>query len=372
MLKSYKYRLLPTADQKKRINSFMGACRFVYNLGLEAKIAAWVSARRSINCFDLNKQLTDLKNSGQADWLNECPVQCMQMAFRNLDNAYTKFFKGAGFPKFKKRDSHQSIQFPQRPAVKEDKVFLSKLKWVDFIQHRPLGSGKIKTVTVSKTTTNKYFVSILIDDEAALPKAKKIEPQSSVGVDMGINTLATLSDGGQYDNPKWLQSSLKRLRIEHRKLHRKYKKGQKEQSKGFYKQRLVVAKLQEKTTNQRKDYLHKMSFSILKQYDTVCIEDLNVAGMIKGRLSKSISDASWAEFFRLLKYKAEWDGKNVITIGRFDPSSKICSNCGNIFKELKLSDRAWVCESCGTAHNRDRNAAVNIKNFGLRQHLRVD
>ena len=197
----------------------------------------------------------------------------------------------------------------------------------------------------------------------------------NVGIDVGLKTFATLSDGETFENPKYLHKQLVRLRIEQRKLDRRYKRGVKTelQSKGWHKQKMVVAKLHEKIANQRTDFLHKVSTSIVKKYDTICLEDLNIQGMIKnGSLSKAISDVSWYEFKSQLEYKAKWYGKNILTIGRFTPSSKTCSVCGIKNKELSLSDRIWTCQGCGTSHDRDANAANNIKNFGLRTKSSTD
>ncbi len=363
LLKAYKYRILPTEAQKAQLAHYFGCCRFVYNLGLETKIAAYTSAKKNLTCFDLIKQTTELKKT--VPWLAECPSQALQMALRNLDNAYTNFFKGAGFPKFKKRSTTQSMQFPQGVSLKEGFVILPKLREVIVIEHRPLGKGLIKTTTVSKTTANKYFISVLIDNQIEIPKKKIVKEKHTTGIDVGLKTFATLSDGAQFHSPKFLREQLQRLRIEQRKLQRKFKKGVNEQSKGHQKQKLIVAELHEKIANRRKDFLQKTSTAIIKQYDTICLEDLNIQGMMKSNLAKAISDVSWGEFTRMLEYKAEWYGKNIIYIGRFDPSSKICSTCGTINKELKLSDRVWTCK-CGVTHDRDKNAAINIKNFGLR------
>lgn len=368
MLKAYKYALLPTEEQKATLSAWFGSCRFIYNLGLETKIAAWVSLKKNVTCFDLMKQLTELKHT-ECPWLKDCNAQSLESALTNLDNAYTAFFKGGGFPKFKKRSSRQSMQFRQGTKVEETRIYLSKFGWVDFIRHRAVGIGDIRTVTVSKNPSGKYFVSVLVDNHKDLPKKKPVKDKTTVGIDVGLKTFATLSDGQTFGNPKYLHHQLKRLRVEQRTLERRYTKGlnNDEQSKGWHKQKLVVAKLYEKVTNQRKDFLHKTSTAIIKQFDTVCLENLNISGMMKnGRLAKAIADVSWYDFGQMLKYKAEWYGKNIKVIGRFDPSSKICSNCGHIFKELKLSDREWDCEKCGVHHERDYNAAKNIKNFGFK------
>ena len=252
-----------------------------------------------------------------------------------------------------------------RIELSNGKVYIPKLKWIDCIFDRQF-KGNIKTVTVSKTKTNKYFVSILVDNQKELPTKPEITEKTTIGIDFGIKDLAILSDGTKIPNPKWFKQSQKRLRVEQRKLSRKCKPKAKEQSKGYLKQKLVVAKLHEKIRNQRIDYLHKLTTSITKKYDTIIIEDLNVSGMIKNhKLAKAIADVSWSEMKRQLEYKCDWYGKNLLTIGRFDPSSKTCSSCGKINKELTLKDREWSC-ICGIKHDRDHNAAKNIKHFGLR------
>lgn len=368
MFKSYKYCLLPTDEQKNKLNAWMGSCRWLYNLALETKIASWASAQKNVSCFDLMKQLTELRK--EVDWLEACPQQSLESVLTNLDAAYTAFFKKkSSFPKFKTRSNTQSIIFRRDSVIKDGKIKLTKIGWIDLVVHRPYGNGEIRTVTVTKVPSGKYFVSVLVKDNAELPSKQPIKESNTVGVDVGIKSLITLSDGTKFDNPKHLQKYLNRLRIEKRTLSRRYKRGIKtsEQSKGWHKQRIVVAKLYEKITNKRLDFLHRASHQIIQNFDTICIENLNISGMLKNdKLAKSISDASWGEFIRQLKYKAEWNGKNILEIGKFDPSSKLCSNCGTINKELSLSDRNWICETCGTNHDRDINAAINIKNFGLR------
>lgn len=367
MLKAYKYAILPTEEQKLQLAKFFGSCRFVYNLGLETKMRAWTTARKHLNCIELANQMKELKDT-EAPWLAECPSQALQMSLRNLDNAYTKFFKGAGFPKFKSRHDRQSIQFPQGVSTNFDNstIFLPKLKNVTCIFHR-LFEGNIKTVTLSRTATGKYFVSILVENQIQSAKKKPVKENTAVGIDVGIKALATLSDGTAFGNPKHLRTNLKKLRVEQRRLSRRLKRGAKEQSKSYLKQKLVVAKLHERIKNQREDYLHKTTTDIIKRFDTVCLEDLNIKGMMQNsKLALAIGEVGWHKFKSMLEYKAEWYGKNIQYIGRFDPSSKLCSTCGNIFKELSLKDRSWTCQSCGTHHDRDVNAAKNIKNFGLR------
>jgi putative transposase len=367
MLKAYKYACLPTEEQKQLLAKFFGCARFVYNLGLETKQWAWTSQRKHLSGIDLLNQLKEFKDT-EAHWLKDCPSQTLQMALRNLESAYTNFFRGEGFPKFKSKHHRQSIQFPQGVKVdfENSTLFLPKLKEVPCIFHRRF-QGEIKTVTVSKTPTGNYFVSILVENQNPVPKKKPVREETTVGIDLGVKTFATLSCGTSFDNPKYLRGNLKRLRVEQRRLSRRRKKGVKQQSKSYQKQKLVVAKLHEHIKNQREDYLHKVSTKIIRSFDTICLEDLNIQGMMQnGKLALSIGEVGWYKFKTMLQYKAQWYGKNVLCIGRFTPSSKLCSQCGEIFKELTLKDRSWTCGSCGTHHQRDENAAINIKNFGLR------
>ena len=364
MLKAFKYRIFPTQSQQEQLAKAFGCARFVYNLGLETKISAWTSAKKYINIFDLSSQMKELKDT-EAPWLSDCPSQALQMSMRNLDNAYTNFFKrGAGFPKFKSKHSKQSIQLPQGTRLSDDKrqIFIPKLKWIDIDLHRVLPEGEVKTVTVSKTPTNKYFVSILVDTKREIPKKLPISESTSVGVDLGIKNFAITSDGKKFENKDFFKSTMQKLRVAQRSLARKQKG-----SNHYKQQKLVVALLHEKVRNQRQDYLHKISKYLVNNYDTICLEDLSVKNMVKNHnLARAISDMGWREFRSMLEYKAEWQGKNIQAIGRFEPSSKTCSSCGKINKELTLNDREWVCGGCNTKHDRDVNAAINIKNFGLR------
>ena len=362
MLKSYKYRIYPNKEQQEQMLNIFGQVRFVYNLGLETKISAYSTHKKNIDCFDLVKQIKELKDN-ECPWLSDSPSQSLQMSLRNLDNSYTRFFKGSGFPKFKSKYGKQSFQLPQHVYLSDNnkQIYIPKLKWVDIIISREF-KDDIKTVTISKTVTNKYFVSILVDNNKELPKKKPIKELTTVGLDLGIKDFCITSDGKKFENKDFFKSTMKKLRIEQRSLSRKIK-----DSNHYNEQKLRVSLLHEKVRNQREDYLHKITKYLVDNYDTICIEDLSVSNMVKNHnLSRSISDLGWSEFRQMLTYKSEWFGKNISVIGKFDPSSKLCSNCGTINKELKLSDRTWICSECNTEHDRDINAAINIKNFGLR------
>lgn len=360
MLKAYKYRIYPNKEQEILLNKHFGACRFIYNLALETKMAAYSSARISLSRYDLQVQLRELKI--ECDWLREVNSQSLQASLMHLDAAYLKFFKGLSkFPAFKKRGSVQSFHCPQKAFLKDGKLRLPKFKEPIKIAVSREYEGETKTVVISKTPTNKYFASILVQDGSELPEKKPVQFENTVGVDLGIKTFAVLSDGQQYDNPKHLKKSLKRLKILQKRASKK-KKGSNNRKKA----NLKVALLHEKITNQRKDFLHKFSDAITKQYDTICMENLNVSGMVKNHtLAQSISDVSWSMATGFLKYKSEWRGKTYHEIGRFDASSKLHNKCGYLNKELTLADREWVCPKCGETVDRDLNAAINIKTFGL-------
>lgn len=361
MLKAYKYKLNPSSSQVELINHHFGCCRYVYNWALARKQTAFVVDGERLSYFKLNKELTVLKK--EQEFLKDCDSQALQMSLRNLDNAFTKFFKEKkGFPKWKsKKYPVQSYQVPQRVVVdfENGSVFVPKLGKVKTVLHR-FFAGKIKTTTISKTPTGKYFISILVDNNQPIPPKEPFIASDIAGIDVGIKDFAVLSDK-VYSNPKYLKNKLARLAVKQSQLSRKTKG-----SKSRDKARLEVAKVHERIANQRNDYLHKISRAIVGENQAIAIEDLNVVGMMKNRkLSRSIADTSWSKFFDCLSYKCEWYGKTLIKIGRFDASSQICSNCGYQNKEVKdLSVRSWQCPKCHTIHDRDKNACTNIAKFG--------
>ena len=362
MLKAFKYRLYPTTDQSVLLNKHIGSSRFVYNLVLETKQMAWAGNRVNLNCFDLIKQLPDLKK--ECEWLKEINSQSLQQPIRNLDNAFTRFFKGQGnFPKFKKKSNGGSFNIPQNVLLKNGKLVIPKFKkGIDIVLHRPI-KGEIRQATISKTPTGKYFVSILCETGENIKPKATIEENTSVGIDLGVKTFLVTSDGECFDNPKFLRESLSKLKYVQRKFSKN--KGKRTKNK--------LAKLHEKVANQRKDFLHKTSSKLISDNQTICIEDLNIKGMLANhKLALSISDCGWSMFVDMLEYKAEWYGKNILRIGRFAPSSKTCSNCGSINKELQLKYREWTCSNCNTLLNRDENAAINIKSFALKNYLSVE
>lgn len=359
--KGYHFRIYPNKIQRDLLFKHFGCVRFIYNWGLNRKIEEYKSIKKAPSCFDLIKEIPKLKDENE--WLEEVNSQSLQMALRNLDNAFTRFFKlKNGFPNFKSKKNHwQSFQVPQHYKIEDNKLFLPKFRTrIKIKDHRKL-EGKLKTLTVIKTPSEKFFVSITCEIDANIPEKTRIEEKNTIGIDLGITHFAVLSNGEKIENNKYLKRSLEKLKREQRKLSRKQKG-----SKNRNKQRIKVARVHEKITNQRGDFLHKTSSRLVRDNQTICIEDLVVSNMIKNhRLAQSIADVGWSEFRRQLEYKSEWYGKNLIVIGRFEPSSKLCNVCGKINNELILTDRIWTCDKCGTIHDRDILAAINIKNFGL-------
>lgn len=362
MLKSYKYRLYPTDAQKTLIDKHIGACRFIYNLALECKNTAYATNKTKLSCFDLMGQLPDLKK--ECGWLKEIDSQALQQSIIDMDKAFTSFFKGQNkFPNFKKKKGNQKFRNPHGKyvSIKDGKLIQPKFKeGVKIIIDREF-VDEIKSTTISKSATGKYFVSILVDNKKELPNKKPIKDKTAVGIDLGLSHFIITSDGVKIDSPKFLRKAQSKLKYLQRQTSKK-KKGSANKKKAYFK----VALQHEKITNQRKDFLHKLSNEITNQYDTLCFETLNIKGMVRNhKLALSINDASWGDFVTFCKYKSEWKGKNVLELPTFEPSTKLCSDCGAINHTLTLKDREWTCANCGSFHDRDINAGKNIKNYCL-------
>jgi len=362
MLKAYKYRLIPNAEQREAFIKHIGACRFVYNLSLEQKIKVYETDKTSLSCYDLNKMLPNLKKENE--WLKDVNAQSLQQTQKRLDSAFKRFFREKnGFPKFKSRKNPvQSFQVPQHYKVDFDnnRVKLPKIGWIKTKLSRSF-EGILKTATISMTATGKFFISILVEDAKEIPEKEPFGYDSTIGIDVGIKDFVTMSNGTKIDNPKFLKSSLQRLKVLQRRVSRK-KKGSKNRDKAKYQ----VALHHEKITNQRKDFLHKLTTKLVRENQAIAIETLNVSGMMKNHcLAQAIGDVSWSEFFRQLEYKCEWYGKTLLRIGQFEPSSKICNACGYHKHDMTLATRAWQCPRCDRYHDRDTNAAINIKKFAL-------
>jgi len=366
ILKAYKYRIYPTEEQKALFSKHFGCSRFVYNWGLETKIQTYKETKKGLSCIDLNGELTKLKQ--KIEWLTEVNAQSLQMALRNLDNAYTRFFREKnGFPKFKKKSSYQSFQCPQSNKVDFDKetITVPKIKNIKATLHRKF-NGTIKTVTISKTPTNKYFASVVVETTEQPKKKRKPDRKKAIGIDLGLRHFITLSTGERVENPKYLEKSADKLKLFSRWKDRKVKGSNRRE-----KARLKLALLHEKVANQRNDFLQKLSTRLIRENQSICLEDLSVKEMLQNHnLAYSISSAGWSNFVRMLQYKGEWYGSNILQIGRFEPSSKMCS-CGKINSNLKLNEREWTCE-CGRTHDRDVLAANNIKDFAFNRQSLIE
>jgi putative transposase len=362
MLKAYKYRLKPTKKQKMLMDKHIGNCRLVYNWALEQKIKTYEQTGKSINHMGLDALLPALKT--EKPFLKETNSQSLQGMTKHVDTAFVRFFREKnGFPKFKsKKNPIQSFPVPQHYTVdfENSTVKLPKIGKVETVFHR-IFEGTLRTATVSRTCTGKYYISILVEDGKELPTKQKHTETTTVGVDVGIKDFAVLSTGEKIENPKHLKDSLKRLKCLQKRVSRKQKG-----SNRRYKARLLLSKIHEKISNQRHNFQHQISSKLISENQAIALETLNVKGMVKNHcLAQAISDSAWSSFVTKLEYKAEWFGKTILRIGRFEPSSKLCNVCGYHNSELTLKDRVWICPDCKTPHDRDINAAINIKKFSL-------
>lgn len=296
-------------------------------------------------------------------WLSEVASQPLQQALIRLDKGFTRFFrKKKGYPGFKSKRDRQSATFPQGFKVEFEQgvLVLPKLGAVKAVYSRTF-EGKVKTLTVSKTPTGKFYASVLVEEENQ-PSIKPDVEENAVGVDLGLKHFAVLSTGEKVEHPKHLEKHLGRLRVLQRRLSRKQKG-----SNNYRKAKLKVALLHERVANSRADFMHKLSTRLVREFDSICLEDLNIQGMLaNGKLARHIGQSGWGEFRRMLEYKTEWNGKHVRIIGRFEPSSRLCY-CGYYHHALTLSDREWDCLDCGRRHDRDELAANNIKRFAYRK-----
>jgi putative transposase len=355
-----KVRIYPSDEQKLVLAKAFGCARWYWNNSLNATNELYKETGKGLSQIGMNSRLPSLKK--EFEWLGETYSQVLQSVSLNLSKAFINFFEGrASFPNFKSKHDKQSIQYPQNVGIVDEKKlkFPGKLGIVSAKINRTF-QGKIKTVTVSMNSSGKYYASLLFDD--GLPNLQISSDGKAIGIDVGLTHFAITSDGSKFDNPQLLKKRAKNLKRKQQKLARKQKG-----SNRRHKARRIVAKVHEKISNSRKNFQHKLSRKLVNENQVIVVENLAVKNLVKNHcLAKAISDAGWSEFTRMLKYKAEKDGKTYLEIGRFFPSSKICHVCLSQIGSLTLDVRSWTCSSCQTKHDRDVNAAINIRDEGLR------
>ena len=359
MQKAFKFRIYPTEKQKEFLSKQFGAVRFVYNHFLANRKDEYLNNKKSLNYYDDAKNLTDLKQQDGYSWLYDINSQTLQSALRNLDAAYTGFFKKrTKFPRFHSRKKKQCIKIPQNFNIENEMLFIPKLKnGIEIRQHQKL-TGKTVSCFISKTAADKYFVSILCDTDI-----EQLEKQDkTIGIDLGIRHLIVSSDGNKIENQKLYSKMEKKLAYEQKQLSKK-KLG----SNNRNKQRKEVAKINEYIVNSRKDYLHKVSRKLIDENQVIIAESLSVKNMMQNHcLAKSIGDASWGELLRQLEYKAKWYGRTFYQVDKFFPSSKTCNGCQFVLDSLPLIVREWDCSNCKQHNDRDKNAALNIRDKGIK------
>jgi len=359
--RAYKYRFYPTPEQAHNLACTFGCCRFVYNWGLSTSKVSYFQHGVKMNHNSLSQALTALKKEEGTAWLSEVSSVPLQQALRHLKAAYTNFFEGrAQYPVFKKKHGVQSATYTENAfTLCGTQLTLAKQREpLDIVWSRPLPEGcKPSSVTITKDKAGRYFVSILVEEEIA-PLAPT---QKAIGIDLGLKSFLITSDGETISNPKYYARDEKKLAEAQRRLAKK-KKGSKNRAKACVK----VAKLHARIADTRRDFQQQVSTRLVRENQTICLEDLHVKGMLKNHcLAKSISDVGWGEFVRQVEYKASWYGRTIIKIDRWCPSSKRCSACQHVLEELTLDVREWACPNCGTCHDRDLNAAQNILTAGL-------
>jgi putative transposase len=355
MHKAFKFRLLPTKEQEILLAKHFGCSRFIYNYFLAEKQKHYLENKTTLNFNQCAGNLVAKKKEEGYEWLKEVNSQILISTLMNLETAYGNFFrKKSKFPRFKSKKNKNSFNIPQHISLKrEDIIQIPKFKeGLKFVKHKEL-KGRIKSATISKNPSGKYYISFLCVVEKP---TKHKKTGKNIGIDLGLKDFIITSEGQRYCNPKFTKKYEVKLSKKQRILSRK-EKG----SKGRDKARIAVAKVHEKITNSRNDMQHKVSSKLVRDYDLIAIEDLNVKGMVKNHcLAKAISDVAWSSFVAKLKYKAEWYGREVIVIDRFYPSSKTCSCCDHVKESLSLDERTWTCSECNTTHDRDVNASKNI------------
>ncbi len=376
----YRFRLYPNVEQIAYLDEQMSYNRFVYNFFLERAMHLYKTHNIKFNYYEFKKILPLLKKG--FSFLKEANSQSLQVSLKALDTAFQKFFKKqAGYPNFKKKGIYSSIVIPQNFEIKDGFINIPKLKSAIKVKFHRKVYEAVKSISISKTTSGKYYVNILVEKFDYSPYIHKKAVCVSTGIDLGLKDFAIITTGTDFDNKenfkipnnKYLLRSQKLLvklsRQLGKKVHKRSKQDKTVVSKNYIKFKKRLSLLHERISNQREDFLHKLSLSTVNDSQVIVLEDLNINGMVKNRhLSKAISDASWSMFAKMLKYKSELYGRQVFKVNRFYPSSKTCStpDCGYVYKDLKLSERSWTCPECGTIHDRDINASINLFIEGLK------
>jgi putative transposase len=367
-MKAIKVKIYPRNCQKILIEKHFGCTRFAYNYGLERKIKTYTETKKSLSVYAIQKEIPTLYE--EKPWLKEINSQSIQQSLKDLDSAFSHFFKkNNSFPKFKsKHNEKQSFRIPQHFIVNKDKksIKVPKLKWISFRDKFNISENiEFRNITISREG-NEYFAAICYEEKTIKPELKPIDENKTLGIDLGVKTLMTFSNGTKVDNPKHFKKYEDKLTEEQKKLSKKTDR----ETNSYKKQKEKVGKIHKKIRNTRKDFLHKLTTGLTKSqsWTSYVMEDLAVEQAIQDNftpMSKLISDSGWRMLRQMMEYKCMDYGKNFITIGRYDPSSKTCSACGNVYHELGRGESEWECGNCGDIHDRDINAAKNIKNFGL-------
>ena len=363
MLKAIKVRLHPTVEQREALAFQFGAVRWAYNFALEWRMKAWEDHGESVTKRMTLDKLVELKSVEATSWLKDADSQALQQSVIHLDDAFGRFFgRRARHPRFKTRHGRQSMSYPQRVKVLDGRaLYLPKVGTVRAVLHRAI-EGRIKTVTVSRSPTGRHYASILVDDGRDLPEPLKVmDGESVAGIDLGLADVVVESSGRKTPNPRFVKRTAANLRRKQKNLSRK-RRGSANRAKA----RVLVAKAHERTMNARGDFQHKLSRRLVDENQAICVETLGVRNMLGNRsLAAHIQDAAWGGFVRKLEYKCVWSGHRLVKADRWFASSKICSGCGARVRKLPLSVRRWTCAACGNEHDRDVNAAVNLRRHGI-------
>ncbi len=355
----FRFRMRPTKTQEAGLYRMAGARRFIYNWALERRKSYYAEHEKGISAKQLSSELTALKSEPDTLWLKGADSQMLQQALKDVDRAFDAFFKKRSrFPRFRsKKAGHFAFGIPQRVKIEGGKVYVPKVGWVRIRQSREV-EGETKSATFKQDATRNWYVALTTEFE--MPDVEPPAPGNPIGVDLGLKDLFVLSDGKRVPAPKFARKSSRKLRRAQKNLSRK-KPGSHRREKA----KRRVARVHRKASNQRSDFLHKLTTNLTREYDLLCVEDLGIKGLARTKLSRSILDAAFGEFLRQVEYKAAWSFKRSVKVGRFFPSTKLCSECGAVNPNLTLSDRTWLC-GCGTQHDRDLNAAENILAEGMR------